>query len=515
MEAAFLEITVLQTGSVGWSDITQAFQIFLNNIHWVVIGTLVGMTLGMIPGMGGIVILSILIPFTLGMDQYAAFALLTGAFGACTFAGSITAILISTPGTVSNAATLLDGYPMSQDGQSNRAIGASALSSATGALLAVILFILLIPVLMRIALAFGPREQFWLVVWALVLIPLLIGDRPLLGLGVGMIGGLIALIGRSPQTGRQRFTFDSIYLLEGLELLAVLVGLFAFAELMKLAAEGRIYIQEDSGGNGGLVRGSKLEGIRDVLAHKFLWFRCALIGFFIGALPGIGGAGSTFISYAHAVQSSKNPEEFGKGRVEGVIASESANDAKDGGQLIPTLGLGIPGSGSMAVFLGALLVHGIVPSPLIIQNNLHLVLVISFALITTNILTSVIGLLATNWITKLLEVPLPRLLPFITILTAASIFIVRNSIFDVFIGIVFGFFGLLLIYLNISRVPFLIAFILVDVLERNFQIAHQYAGGDYVETLFGSGLSIALFLILVVSIIAAVAPITKLKQSIA
>lgn len=522
MEPYLIDAAFLQIEGVEWSDVAHSFDLFLNVIHWVVIGTLIGMFIGVIPGMGGIVALSILIPFTLHLDQYQAFALLTGAFGATTFSGSLTAILVSTPGTVSNAATLLDGYPLSQKGETNRAIGASALSSATGAMIAVVLFILLIPVLMDVALRFGPREQVWLILWALVLIPLLIGGRPILGLAVGLLGGLVSLIGRSPQTGRERFTFESIYLIDGLELLAVLVGLFAFSELMKLAVEGRIFISDDnpgggdggSGGGGG-TRGSKIQGMKDTVEHKWLWFRCSLIGFFIGALPGIGGAGATFIAYAHAIQSSSDASTFGTGRIEGVIASEAANDAKDGGQLIPTLGLGIPGSGTMAVFLGALLAHGIVPSPLIISQNLHLVLVISFSLITANILTSVFGLMFTEAISKILDIPLPRLLPFITILATAAIFIVRNSIFDVFIGLLFGFFGLILIYLNISRVPFLIAFILMGTLERSFNIALVYAGGDYFEALFGSSISVALAIILVISVVLVFVPITELRRKIA
>lgn len=473
-------------------DLAEALDLLVENLLWLVLGVLMGMFFGLIPGMGGSVALAIMLPFTLGMDTHQAFTFLSGALGATTFAGSITAILVSTPGTVPNAATLLDGYPLTQRGEADRAIGASALSSAAGAVVAISTFVALIPVIIEVALLFGPGNIFWLVLFAILIIPIIVGERVLLGIAIAFFGGLLSFIGRASQTGEYRFTFDNLYLYDGLQLIPVLIGIFAFAELIKLASSERQTISE-----GIAQHSSKFEGMRDVIKHKGLWFKSTLIGFFSGVLPGLGGSGATFLAYSYAIQSAEDKRSFGKGRIEGVIAAESANDAKDGGQLIPTLGLGVPGSASMAVFMGGLLMHGIFPSPRFLIEQLDLGLLIAFSFLFSNILTSVIGVLSARFITKVLEIPISRLLPLLTILAVSATYIVRNSMFDVFIAVVFGIFGAALMYYNISRVPFIVAFILAILLEDNYFQAVGINHGDPVEALFGDALSL-LFIGLIV-----------------
>ena len=474
-----------------------ALEIFTANVLWVSLGVVIGMAIGLIPGMGGVIALTILLPFTLTMDPYQAFAFLTGAMGATTMSGSITAILLNTPGSGSNAATIIDGYPMAQKGKGATAIGASAFSSAAGAIIATTLFILSIPILFDVGLLFGPSEIFWLIVSALIIIPLVASGRTMLGLAGAGIGALLALIGRAPATAESRFTFGHITLYDGIPLLPLLIGFFALAEIIRVASSGQTQILHE----GASMTGTRLEGIKSVIKHKWLFLRSALIGTLIGGVPGAGGSAAAFIAYGQAVSSAKDKTGFGEGRVEGVIAPESANDAKDGGQLFPTLGLGIPGSSTMAIFIAGLLLHGFTPGPRLVLEETHLVLVISFCLIYSQILTSVLGLTVTNVLLKVLEVSVYKLLPVVCVLAVGATFIARNNAIDfLFVGI-FTVLGLLFIYLNISRIPFIIAFILIDILEVNFHYARAYARGDWVSALFTGNINIILIALIVLTVV--------------
>lgn len=475
-----------------------AIGVVASHIHWVILGVIVGMIIGTIPGMGGVVTLTIMLPFTLGLTQYQAFTMMAGGVGATTFSGSITAILINTPGTSSNAATLIDGYPMTQQGKSATAIGASALSSAAGALLATAVFLSLIPLMIDLVLLFGPPEVFWIVLWAIIVIPLLVADNPLYGILTALLGALVAFIGTAPQTAEPRFTFGVTFLQGGVELVAMLIGFFAIAEILRVASLERNTIVDFDRVE---VTGSKVEGMREVIKHRWMWLRCSLIGLVVGAIPGAGGSASAFVAYAHGIQSAKEKEKFGKGAIEGVIAPESANDAKDGGQLFPTLGLGIPGSGSMAVFLGAMLVHGIFPGPRVLDAFTELVIVIALSLLISNILTSIIGIALAEQLTDLLKIPVPLLLTFITILAMASVYIVRVSIIDLAIVMIFAAFGLVLIHLQISRIPFLIAFILASILEHNFWLAVEFGHGRMVEIFFTGTLNMILVTLFALSLV--------------
>lgn len=481
------------------------------HIHWVLLGVIIGMLIGTIPGMGGVVALTIILPFTLGLEQYQAFTLMAAAVGATTFSGSLTAILINTPGTSSNAATLIDGYPMTQRGESATAIGASALSSASGAVLAAIVFIALIPIMINIVLLFGPSEVFWIVLWAIVIIPLFVANNPLYGILTALLGTLVAFIGTAPQTAEPRYTFDLPLLQGGVELIAMLIGFFAIAEILRVASLDRNTLIDFDKVE---ITGSRIKGIREVFRVKWLWFRCSLIGLIVGAIPGAGGSASAFVAYGHAAQSSKNAGQFGKGAVEGVIAPESANDAKDGGQLFPTLGLGIPGSGSMAVFLGAMLMHGVIPGPRVLYAWTELVIIIALSLLVSNILTSIIGLFFAEKFTEVLRIPIPYLLTFIAILAFAAVYIVRNAVMDLAIVMIFAIFGLVLIYLRISRIPFLIAFILASILEHNFWLAAEFGHGRYFEVFFTGTLNIVLIIIFALSLLFYMMPLQKILNRV-
>lgn len=481
-----------------WENLSQALSIVARNWIFILIGVVAGMIIGTIPGMGGVVVLTILLPFTLGLDQFQAFTLLSAGIGATTFSGSITAILINTPGSASNAATLIDGYPLTQKGESVTAITISSISSATGAILASVIFILALPLMINLVLLFGPGQIAWIILWALIIIPFIVADRPLYGVLTASIGAMVAFVGLAPQTAEPRYTLGQLILYDGVELVAMLIGLFAIAEIIRISSLDRNTIVDFEQIE---MAGSVADGARIVLENKWLWFKSSIIGLVVGAIPGAGGSAAAFISYAQAAQSSKNPDAFGKGSYEGIIAPEAANDAKDGGQLFPTLGLGVPGSGTMAIFLGAMLMHGVFPGPSVLTQETHLVLVIAIALVISNILTSIIGLLAAERLTAVLKVPIPLLLTAITVLALTAVFIVRGSPLDVMIAILFAVIGVILIYLKISRVPFLIAFILASILEHNYHLAMRFNSGSTVEAFFTGTTNIVLIVFFVLSML--------------
>ncbi|MCU4752656.1 tripartite tricarboxylate transporter permease [Halobacteria archaeon AArc-curdl1] len=510
MVESFEILFLLQLGEgIGRGDLLDAIQVSLSLMserwHYLLIGVIAGMILGIIPGLGGLVALTILLPFTFFLDQYQAFMLLSGAIGATTFSGSLTAILINTPGTSSNAATMIDGYPLTQQGRANEAIIASAISSAGGAIVGTILFLLLLPFISGFVLMFGPSEVFWLIAIALVIIPLSVSNKPLYGIMTAMLGGLLALVGTAPQTGEGRFTLGIDILLDGVDLMAMIIGMFAIAEVVRLMSLGKGSIVDSSKIQ---LQGSKLEGAKAVIKHRWTWLRGSMIGVLIGAIPGAGATVSAFLAYAQAIQFSKTPDKFGSGAIEGVIAAEAANDAKDGGQLFPTLGLGIPGTASMAVFLAGLLIQGIFPSPSLIVDETYLVLVIILSILASNITTSIIGVALVKYIAKLATTPVPVLFVLITTISLSAVLVTRGQPIDLVFAVAFAIFGLLLIAVNVSRVPFLIAFVLVGMAEESFLFAVALSGGDMSDALLSGTLNIILVIIFAVSFLFAVLPPT-------
>ncbi|WP_418280345.1 tripartite tricarboxylate transporter permease [Halorubrum sp. DTA98] len=474
----------------------EALWIVISQWQYLLLGILAGMILGVIPGMGGAVTLTVLLPFSIRLDPTSAFVLFGGALGATTFAGSLTAILVNTPGSGSNAATLLDGYPLTRQGEAKTAIGASAFSSATGAVLSLVFFLALIPFIIEIALLFGNSEVFWLVLIGLTVLPLVAGDRMLAGLAVGALGLIFAFTGPALRTGEMRFSHGFAFLFDGIGLVPAIVGLFAIAEMVKLASQNQDIIKEKHE-----IGGSIVKGVKETIRHRWLWFRCTLIGLLIGTIPGAGGSVANFVSYGHAVQTSKNPQEFGTGRIEGVIASEAANDSKDGGQLFPTLSLGIPGSGSMAVLLTGFLVHGIQPGPGMLSEELTLMLVIVFSLIASNVLTSVIGVIFSNQLVQIADLPIAVLSPSIIVLSLMAVFISRNHFPDLFVALFFGLLGIALMYFSVSRIPIILALVLGGIFENNFYISLQLAQGDWFQAFFVGTLNQILVVLLIVTIL--------------
>lgn len=479
------------------NTLPEVIPIVISNIHLVFLGIFVGMALGTIPGLGGSATVAILIPFTIPLDPEQAFLIYGAALGATTFSGSITAILVNTPGTASNVATLLDGYPLTGQGRAKEAIGAAASSSALGAIVGISIFVLSIPILREFALLFGTAELFWLGVLALAVIPAAIPGSLIRGLIAGGLGMLVAFHGFYFHLGYFRFDYIRNFGIDDIGIIPVIMGLFALAEMIKLAGKEVDIVdkkQEIVGSTGQLW-----EGIKAPLRQKFMFLRCSVIGIVVGAIPGIGGSTATLISYSHGAQSNLPGPPFGRGNIYGIVAAESANDSKDGGQLVPTLGLGIPGTSSMAVLLGAFFMHGFVPGPMFIRDNLPAVLLLVIALLISNIMTSVIGVIIAPYLVKITEVDIEYLFTGIVGLVLFSTYMTNQAMGDVYLAIIFGFVGYIFILLDITRVPVVLAIVVGSVIEDNYLRGLQL--GDNIFYFFTDPLSWAIIVLIVLSLL--------------
>ena len=333
-------------------------------------GVVMGLIIGILPGIGGLAGLALLLPFTFSMDPYAAFALLLGLSSVTATGDTIPAVLFGVPGTVASQATILDGYPMAKKGEAGRALAAAYTASLIGGLFGALLLAVSIPILRPIILYLGSPELLAFAAFGISMVAALSGNAPLRGLAVACLGIMIAMIGTDPQTGTLRWTLGSLYLWDGLPLVPVALGLFALPELCDLAIK-RTSIA--AGGSKFDIKTGMLLGARDAIRHWWLVLRCSWIGAGLGAIPGIGGSVVDWIAYGHAVRTEKGAQQtFGRGDVRGVIAPESANNAKEGGALVPTIAFGVPGSASMALLLGAFLIHGLVPGPDMLGKNLSI-----------------------------------------------------------------------------------------------------------------------------------------------
>lgn len=493
LDAVFVDGVLLQSsGNMG-----EAIQIALNtvsdpiNVGFILLATLLGLILGIIPGLGGAIALALLIPITFNLEANVAIMILAAALGGTNFGGSVTAILLNTPGSAPNAATLLDGYPMARQGRAGEAIAASAMASACGAIVGLALLVISIPVIRPVTLAFGSPEFFWLAILGLSVIAVATTGSVVSDLIAGSFGLMLAFHGLNPVTGTARFTWGTNYLLDGVQLIPAIIGLFALGEMIHLASRGTSIAEAE------LIGGGRLKGIKSVADNWFLFLRSSLIGWIIGVIPGVGGTVANFVAYLQAKQTSADQETFGTGNVKGVIASEAANDAKDGGSMLPTLGLGIPGSAATAVLLGAFIVHGVTPGPLLFQEDLQLVFIIVFALFISNVVTSSIGLVSIKPLVMLTKVSITTLAPVVFVVAMLGAFVLRNSFLDVALAVAFGILGFAMLKFDVSRIALVIALVLGPMAEQNFHRSLQISRGDY-GVLFTNPLSIVLIVLLVV-----------------
>ncbi len=464
-------------------------------ILYLLLGTFTGYVVGFLPGLTGSVGMALLLPATYGIDPFFAFALLGGVMGSSAIGGSVPAILINTPGQPMNAATSFDGYPMAKQGRAREALGAAAMASLVGAVLGLILLVAFIPFAAPIVLALGPAEWFLLSVLGLTLIASVSEESMLNGLIAGVLGLMLSFHGSNSVTGGIRYGFGITYLWDGIKFLPALMGVFAIAEMISLATESSSVSER-----GDLSKGSVWTGIRAVFTNWKIAVQSSVIGVFIGAIPGVGGTVANFLAYSKARQSSKDPQSFGKGNVQGVIASEASNDAKDGGALMPLLALGIPGSTSTAVLLGALTLHGIIPGQAMLTEHLDLTFVLILARVMGGIIAASMGLFISTKMAKLTLLPTYILAPVVVLFIMIGAYGASLIVYDMFLTIGFGLLGYAMKKLDFPRIPLILGLILGPIAESSFHTAMQFSGYS-VSIFITRPICVILLVLIVLSVV--------------
>ncbi len=438
------------------------------------LGMLMGLFFGAIPGLGGATALALLTPLTYGLDPFTALALAGGVMGGVPMGGSITAILLNAPGTAPSAATCLDGHPLAQQGKAGLALGAAASANAIGGIIGTISVLAILPVAKDLVLLFGPPELFLLAVLGLIIVSTASRGKMLRGLIAGGLGLMIAFIGYNDITGVLRFTTGIQYLWDGVHLVPALIGLFAVAEMIQLSLKGGP-IARDAGA---VKITSMASGLLETFRHWPTVIRGSLVGTVVGAIPGVGGTVASFLSYSMTVRASKNPESFGKGNIQGVIAPEAAINAKDCSCLIPTLAFGIPGGAEMAVFLGLLVLHGMQPGPLMLIDHQVEIYGLIWALTGSCVLASFIGLLLARPLARLTLLDSQILVPIVTAVALLGSYAVDRTIGNVVVTAVFGILGYFMIRFDYPRITMVVALVLGSAAERNFHQTSMMSDGN-------------------------------------
>ena len=436
-----------------------------NSLVFLLAGTLCGLLFGAIPGLGGTTSLALLIPLTFGMDKADAIMLMGGSMAATSTGGSISAILLNTPGIAPNAATMFDGFPLAQQGRAGEAIGAAATASALGGLIGVFTLILVIPIAKQIVLLFSPPEFFLLAVFGLCAIAVSTGTRLLQALIAAIFGFICAFVGFDYVSGIVRYTYGIEALWDGIKLVPALIGLFAISQMIDLVVKGGAIVTTTSEFK--IQRISS--GIKAVFKNWSTMLVGSAIGTFIGAVPGVGGTVAAFLSYSTQVQRDPTPDvPYGQGNIKGVIAPESANNAKDGGSLIPTLAFGIPGSAETAVFLGALVLHGLEPGPRLLFEHEDVVFTLILTLTFACVIATLIVLALAKPMAYLTLVDAHILAPTVTVVALVGAYALQGEFGDVVVALAFAVIGYLMIRFQYPRITFTIALVLGEITERSF-----------------------------------------------
>ena len=453
----------------------------LSVLVYIFIGAIFGLIIGVIPGLSGHFAMAMIIPFLYTMEPGAGIAFLLGAHSTVSQGGGLTAILFSTPGTGQNAATLLDGVPMRRNGEGALACGAAMASCFIGATFGALVLALLLPVLQKVVLFFGPSEIFVLAFLALTFVAVLGKEDIVRGLIAALLGLLLAMVGLDNVTNQERFTFGVLDLRDGLELVPVILGLFAVAEMFELWVSGGSLTGVDVKPlSGKETQRQVFLGVLEAFKRWWLILRCSSIGTAIGLMPGLGSAPAAFIAYGHAKQTSKSKETFGKGNIEGVIGSEAANDAVEGGALASTVAFGVPGSSSMAILLGALFVLGQETGPNMVTYHVDVVFIMIFTIIIGNFIGMAAGMFLVNPLSRVTGLRATVLVPVLIVIVFTGAYAVQSSWFDIFVALVFGVIGFLMKEVGYSRAALLIGFVLGFAVEKNLYLAIQLDGPDFI-----------------------------------
>lgn len=446
------------------------FEALLANL----LGVALGIVFGALPGLTAVMGVALLIPLTFGLPPVVAFSSLLGMYCGAIYAGSITAILVSTPGTAAAAATMLEGPRLTARGESLRALEMTTVASFIGGVFSCFILAGVAPQLARFALNFSAPEYFALGIFGLTIVATLSEGALLKGCIAACLGLLIAMVGMDPLTGNLRLTFDSANLINGVSLIPALVGLYALSQVFLTCED--------------VFRGKRLSAVNisrkgislaEIWANRSALLRGSLIGTFIGIVPATGSGTASFAAYSEAKRNSRHPEAFGNGAIEGLAATESANNAVTGGALIPLLTLGIPGDVVTAVILGALMIQGMTPGPLLFQEQGALVYSIFISLLLANVFMLVLGMASVRVFSKIVSIPGGILMPLVTTLCVVGGYALNNSNFDLGVMAVFGILGWIMTKASIPLAPLLLAMILSGIIETNFRRALSISDNDY------------------------------------
>lgn len=479
------------------SGIFEAFAYVLGHLHFLVVGVGAGIIVGAIPGLSGSTGIILMLPFLIYIDPSAALIMMSGLFCGSMFGGSIAAILVSTPGTPSAAATVLDGYPLAKKGQAGKAMGVSLVASTAGGVFSALCLIFLAPELAKIALKFGPSEYFALMIFGLTIMASVSSASLVKGLLSGFLGLLLSMVGLNPTLGTERFTFGATRLLTGFSMMPVLIGLFAISEVllqMELFNEGKIAQLSKKHKIGAIMpTGKEMKGLWKAILGS------SVLGTIIGIIPATGGGIASFMAYNETKRFSKDPDSFGKGNLSGIAAPEAANNATTGGAMIPLITLGIPGDVVTSVMLGALMIIGVQPGPLLFTQSPQIVNRLFLGFMLAQFLILGMGYLSIRASNAILKVPLRILYPIILCLCLLGAYSLGNSAYDVVLALIFGVIGYFMKKYGFSAPAVILALILGPIAEQELGRALIISHGDWT-VLFRSPLSIMFYVFAILSI---------------
>ena len=469
-------------------------------IGLIIAGTVVCSIFAAMPGIGTLLLLSMVLPYAMKLDPFMCIALLIsiGAVGGT--ASTFSSVLIAVPGTAGSQATILDGHPMAKRGEAARAFGAAYVGSAVGGLFGGLVFVLSLPVMKPLVYSLGSPEFMMLVLWGLSAVGVLSGTAPMKGLMAAALGLGLSLIGTDARTGIERFTFEDYYLWNGIHLVLIALGIFAVPELVDLS------VRRTSVAEAGKIGKGQWEGVKDVFRHKWLVIRSSIVGVWVGMIPGLGSSVADWFAYAHAVQTEKNPEKFGTGDVRGVLAPESANNAKEGGDLIPSILFGVPGGASMALMLTAFISVGIQPGEKMLGEQLPYLYAMLWVLIIANLIATSISMGFANSFARLSLAPFYAIVPMTLIFCAVAAFSANYSYVDILVVAIFSIIGIFMKRHGWPRPPLLVAVVLGPQLQNYLWLTVERY--DYSEWMLRPGVMIfALIIALTIAI-----PIIRMRR---
>tara|TARA_R100000789_G_scaffold72949_3_gene68660 strand:- start:1358 stop:3340 length:1983 start_codon:yes stop_codon:yes gene_type:complete len=495
----------------------QAFALIFQpeQLFYLMCGVLLGLSVGVLPGLGGIAGLALLLPFMYGMEPVAGLALMIGLIAVIPTSDTFSSVLLGIPGSSASQATVLDGFPLAKKGHAARALSAAFTSSLFGGLFGALILSFFILIARPLILAFGLPEMLMITILGLSMVAILAGRVPLKGVVAAGAGILFGTIGAAPAGGSLRLsTYDLPYLVDGFQLVIVGLGIYAVPEIVSLLRQDKAIAE------GGKLGDGWGQGVRDWWQNKWLSLRCAVIGVLVGVIPGLGGSVVDWLAYGSAVQTAKDRSQFGQGDIRGVIAPESSNNAKEGGGLVPTLIFGIPGSGSMAIFLGGLALLNMTPGPQMVRNNLDITYTIVWSLALANVFGAGLCILLSKYIAKMTTIRFTVIAPYLFMIIAFAAFQSRQSALDLAALVFIGIIGIMLRRFDFSRPAFLIGFVLSNQTEIFVNQAYQIAaarfrrsaesGWDYIL----SPITIGLLLLTVVSVIVGIRASKNIRENI-